>query len=47
MVRLHGEMTRVKCRPYREEIHVMLYDVLNDQQRKKFEEHMESTSPWS
>ena len=42
MVRLHGEMTRVEMPPLsREEIHVMLYDVLNDQQRKKFEEHME------
>ena len=42
MVRLHGEMTRVEMPPLgREEIHVMLYDVLNDQQRRKFEENME------
>jgi twitching motility protein PilT len=39
MVRIHGEMKRVEMPPLsREELHVMLYDVLSDQQRKRFEE---------
>ena len=36
MVRIHGEMKRIEMPPLtREELHVMLYDVLSDQQRKK------------
>ena len=39
MVRIHGEMKRVEMPPLsKEELHVMLYDVLSDQQRKRFEE---------
>ncbi len=39
MLRIHGEIKRIEMPPLtREELHVMLYDVLNDQQRKKFEE---------
>ncbi len=39
MVRIYGEIKRIEMPPLsREEIHKMLYDVLNDQQRKKFEE---------
>ena len=39
MLRIHGEMKRIEVPPLsREELHVMLYDVLNDHQRKKFEE---------
>jgi len=39
MVRIYGEIKRIEMPPLsREEIHVMLYDILNDHQRKKFEE---------
>jgi twitching motility protein PilT len=39
MLRIHGEMKRVEMSPLSaEELHVMLYDILNDHQRKKFEE---------
>jgi twitching motility protein PilT len=39
IVRIHGEIKRIEIPPLsREELHIMLYDVLNDQQRKKFEE---------
>jgi len=39
MVRIYGEIKRVEIPPLtREDLHVMLYDVLNDHQRKKFEE---------
>ncbi len=39
MVRIHGEMKRIEMPPLsKEDLHLMLYDVLNDQQRKRFEE---------
>ncbi len=39
MVRIYGEIKRIEIPPLtREDLHVMLYDVLNDRQRKKFEE---------
>jgi twitching motility protein PilT len=39
MVRIYGEIKRIEIPPLnKEELHVMLYDVLNDHQRKKFEE---------
>jgi len=39
MVRIFGEIKRIEVPPLtREELHVMLYDVLNDFQRKKYEE---------
>ena len=39
MVRIHGDMKRIEMPPLsREELHVMLYDILSDQQRKRFEE---------
>ena len=39
MVRIHGEMKRIEMPPLtKESLHVMLYDVLSDQQRKRFEE---------
>jgi twitching motility protein PilT len=42
MVRIHGEIRRIEMDPLsKEDLHVMLYDVLNDQQRKKFEEFRE------
>jgi twitching motility protein PilT len=42
MVRIYGEIKRIEIPPLtREDLHVMLYDVLNDHQRKKFEEMSE------
>jgi twitching motility protein PilT len=42
MARIHGEMRRIEVPSLsKEDVHVMLYDVLNDQQRKKFEEQHE------
>lgn len=39
VVRLHGVMKRIEMPPLsKEDLHVMLYDILNDHQRKKFEE---------
>ncbi len=39
MLRILGEIKRIEIPPLsREELHIMLYDVLNDHQRKKFEE---------
>jgi len=39
MVRIHGEMKRIEMPPIsKENLHMMLYDILNDQQRKRFEE---------
>jgi len=39
MVRIYGEIKRIEVPPLtREELHVMLYDILNDYQRKKYEE---------
>ena len=42
MARIYGEMRRIEVPTLsKEELHVMLYDILNDQQRKKFEEFHE------
>jgi len=39
MVRIHGEMKRIEMSPIsKENLHMMLYDILSDQQRKRFEE---------
>ena len=39
MVRIHGEMKRIEMPSIsKENLHMMLYDILNDQQRKRFEE---------
>ena len=41
-IRVHGDMQKVDMPPLqKEEVHTMLYDILNDQQRKIFEEHKE------
>ncbi|MBW2555065.1 MAG: type IV pilus twitching motility protein PilT [Deltaproteobacteria bacterium] len=38
MFRIHGDMRRIEMEPLsREEVHTMIYDILNDQQRKIFE----------
>ena len=42
MIRINGDMTRIKMPEIdRREIQAMVYDIMNDGQRKAFEEHME------
>jgi len=42
MVRIHGELRKLEMKPLpQDEVHRMVYDILNDQQRKMFEEHKE------
>jgi twitching motility protein PilT len=42
VVRIHGEMRRIEGPPLENEaIHRMIYDILNDEQRKTYEEHLE------
>lgn len=42
VIRIHGEMRKLDAPPLpREEVHKMLYGILNDQQRKTFEEFHE------
>ncbi len=42
IIRVHGDIQKVDMPPLqREEVHSMLYDILNDQQRKIFEEKKE------
>lgn len=39
MFRIHGDIRRIDMEPLNEkEVHTMIYDILNDQQRKTFEE---------
>ncbi len=42
MVRVHGSMKKIKVPPLTsEQTHAMIYDIMNDAQRKLFEEHSE------
>jgi len=42
MIRIHGDMTRIKMpNVNRREVQAMIYDIMNDAQRKLFEEHKE------
>jgi len=42
MIRIHGDMTRIKMPALEERIvQAMVYDIMNDTQRKLFEEHLE------
>lgn len=42
MIRIHGDMTRIKMPELPErEVQAMVYDIMNDTQRKLFEEHLE------
>lgn len=42
MLRIHGDIVRIEIPPLdKDEVHRMIYDILNDQQRKIFEEHLE------
>jgi len=43
MVRVDGEVRRVNLPPLdHKEVHALIYDVMNDQQRKEYEEHLET-----
>ena len=47
MIRLHGSLRRLKMDPLsKEEIHKMLYGVLTEEQRKRFEKDMELDFPY-
>ncbi len=42
MLRIHGELRKLEMNALpQDEVHRMIYDILNDQQRKMFEEHKE------
>ena len=42
MIRIHGDMTRIKMPEVENrEVQAMVYDIMNDTQRKLFEEHLE------
>jgi len=42
MFRIHGDIKRIDMEPLaKEDVHTMIYDILNDQQRKIFEENHE------
>ena len=42
MLRIHGDIKRIDMEPFTaEDVHNVIYDILNDQQRKIFEEHQE------
>ncbi len=42
IIRIHGEMRKIEMPPLdKDEVHNMVYDILNDQQRKVYEEHLE------
>jgi twitching motility protein PilT len=42
MIRLHGDMKKLDHPPLsREEVHALIYDIMNDTQRKSFEENLE------
>ncbi len=42
MIRIHGDMTRIKMPDLEaREVQAMIYDIMNDTQRKLFEEHLE------
>ena len=42
LVRIHGEMRKLESPSLdKEQVHLMIYDILNDQQRKTYEEFLE------
>ncbi|MDQ6995068.1 MAG: type IV pilus twitching motility protein PilT [Mariprofundaceae bacterium] len=42
MIRIHGDMTKIKMpKVEARDVQTMVYDIMNDQQRKVFEEHLE------
>ncbi len=46
MIRVHGEMRKLKVQMLtNEDIHHLIYDIMNDEQKKVFEEHKELDFP--
>jgi twitching motility protein PilT len=42
MIRVHGDVRRINLPPLdHTEVHAMVYDIMNDSQRKQFDEHLE------
>ncbi|MCB1895825.1 MAG: type IV pilus twitching motility protein PilT [Rhodocyclaceae bacterium] len=42
MIRVHGDVRRINLPPMEhKDVHAMVYDIMNDGQRKQFEEHLE------
>ncbi len=42
MIRVHGDVRRINLPPLdHNEVHAMVYDIMNDAQRKQFDEHLE------
>ena len=42
MIRVHGDVRRINLPPLdHTEVHAMVYDIMNDAQRKQFDEHLE------
>ena len=42
MIRVHGDVRRINLPPLEhKEVHGMIYDIMNDSQRKTFDEHLE------
>lgn len=42
MIRIHGDMRKIDMPPLdKDEVHRMIYDIMNDQQRKLYEENLE------
>jgi twitching motility protein PilT len=42
MIRVHGDVRRINLPPLdHSEVHAMVYDIMNDSQRKQFDEHLE------
>src|SRR5919108_1988565 len=42
MIRLHGDIKKLDHPPLsRDEVHALVYDIMDDGQRKTFEEHLE------
>ncbi len=42
MIRINGDMTKIKMPPLEDkQVQAMVYDIMNDEQRKNFEEHLD------
>jgi twitching motility protein PilT len=42
MIRVHGDVRRINLPPLEhKDVHAMIYDIMNDSQRKQFDEHLE------
>ena len=40
MIRVHGDVRRINLPPMEHEaVHAMIYDIMNDSQRKDYEDH--------